>query len=70
MRSAMHYGAKNSYLDYSMNKKGTDSHILKATSVDRGLGVIMNNNLIWADHIQSAVAKANGAIEIKRNSFK
>ena len=58
----MHYGAKNPNFEYSMNKEGAYPHILKVTSVERDLGVIMINNLKWADPIRFAVAKANRAI--------
>ena len=68
--SVMHYGAKNTNFENSMNKEGTDPHILKVTSVERDLGVIMSNNLKWANHIQFAVAKANKTIGIIRKSFK
>jgi hypothetical protein len=66
----MHYGAKNPIFEYSMKREGSDPHILTSTSLERDLGVMMSNKLKWADHIQSAVAKANRAIGIIRNSFK
>ena len=53
-----------------MKIKKTVRHPLEASSLERELGVIMCINLKWADHIQSAVFKANRAIGIIRNSFK
>ena len=57
----IHYGSKNPIFKYSI-KKGSDPHILKSTSLERDLGVMMSNKLEWADHIQSAVSKANREI--------
>ena len=59
---SMYYGAKNPIFKYSMKKEGSDPHILTYTSLERDLGVMMSNKLEWADHIQSAVSKANREI--------
>ena len=43
--------------------------IIHTSASSENFGVIMFNNLKWANHIQSAISKANRAIWIIRNSF-
>ena len=66
----IHYGIRNREFEYSMKINETERHLLEASSLERDLGVMMCNNLKWADHIQSVVSKANRAIGIIKNSFK
>lgn len=52
-----------------IDKHGT-VHILDETSVERDLGVLVDNRLLWHDQVSKAKAKAYAAIGLLKRSFK
>ena len=50
-------------------KKGSDKIVLAETKVERDLGVLVDSQLAFKDHISQAVAKSNKLLGIIRRSF-
>ena len=50
-------------------KNGSDTVVLAETKVERDLGVLVDSQLTFKDHISQAVAKSNKLLGIIRRSF-
>ena len=54
----MHIGANNPRVDYTMSKENT-RHTLEKVSVEKDLGILIDDKFKFSDHINTKVNKAN-----------
>jgi hypothetical protein len=59
-----------SHVPLTMTDKHGIIHVLNETSVERDLGVLIHNRLLWHDQVAKAKSKAYAAIGLLKRSFK
>ena len=64
----MHFGKKNND-QYILKDKSPIRHILDESEIERDLGILISNDLKWADQVNYAVSKANRSISILKGTF-
>jgi hypothetical protein len=66
----LHFGSNNPCREYSMRKHGCDERVvLGSPDCERDLGVIIDRDLKFAEHIENQVNKANRLVGLIRRSF-
>ena len=65
----MHIGANNPRVDYTMSKENT-RHTLEKVSVEKDLGILIDDKLKFSDHINTKVNKANQILGCLKHTFK
>ena len=53
-----------------MDKGSNTRHEIEESSVERDLGVMLNNKLRWDDQVDKMILTANGVLASLKNSFK
>lgn len=67
----LHLGSKNSNFQYSMKKHGSDENVtLEATSLEKDLGVNVDQELKFSKHTEIQVNKANRILGLVRRSYE
>ena len=66
----MHLGSKNPKKNYSMKDGNGGMHVLEETTVEKDLGVKIDNLLKFTDHCQAKINTANKTLGFIRHSFQ
>ena len=66
----MHLGKRNQKKNYSMKDGRGGMHILEEVTVEKDLGVKIDNQLKFSDHVQAKVNTANKTMGFIRHSFQ
>jgi len=66
----MHLGKLNPKKNYSMSTQDGTTHTLAATSLEKDLGVWIDDELSFSQHIQTKISKANQVLGMLRHTFK
>ena len=66
----MHLGKRNQKKNYSMKDGRGGMHILEEVTVEKDLGVKIDNQLKFTDHVQAKVNTANKTMGFIRHSFQ
>ena len=67
---SMHLGKNNPKATYTMETADGITHLIKGTSEEKDLGVLIDDELTFSKHIQSQINKANAVLGSLRHSFK
>ena len=69
---AMNFGPFNKFQRalFTMDKGSNTRHEIEESSVERDLGVMLNNKLRWDDQVDKMILTANGVLASLKNSFK
>jgi hypothetical protein len=65
----MHLGNKNQKAPYTLPNEGV-THTLAEATTEKDLGVTIDNQLRFSDHVDSCVSKANRVLGCLRHTFK
>ena len=66
----MHLGKNNPKANYSMKAADGTNHILEETELEKDLGVQVDNQLKFSQHVQTKVNKANKVLGCLKHTFK
>jgi hypothetical protein len=66
----MHLGLRNPCTDYFMRKNDGTVHELQNTTSEKDLGVTVDNQLKFSEHINNIVSKANRVLGCIKHTFK
>ena len=65
----VHMGKRNPKAEYTIRKPDGIRVKLQSTKAERDLGVTVDNELSFSEHIRAATAKANSVIGMLKNAF-
>ena len=65
----MHIGAKNPRQEYTMTKDN-EQYTLESVSLEKDLGVLLDDKLTFTEHINTKINKANQILGCIRHTFK
>jgi hypothetical protein len=68
--SLLHLGNKNMKMDYSMGSHGGDRVVLNSSEGERDLGVFVDCDLKFSEHVEKQVNKANKILGLVRRSYE
>jgi hypothetical protein len=66
----MHLGKKNPHCKYTIPKSKDEVHILEVTPHEKDLGVTIDEELKFTQHVNNCVSKANRVLGCLRHTFK
>ena len=66
----MYFGKSNPKAVYCMTDDSGNKRDIEKTNLERGLGVIVVNDLKWSEHVNRMVRKTNRIVGMLKKTFK
>ena len=66
----MHFGKSNPKAVYIMMDDDGNKRDIEQTNLERDLGITVDNNLKWSEHVHRMVGKANRILGMLKRTFE